>query len=102
MDFFSGFVELIKQGGVVMIILILMSIIAVAIVIERLWFFQRESADSKALLRSLGQRVAADDMAGAIKVAKSSKGMLPRILEFGLRARIERIARTSQMPFPSR
>jgi biopolymer transport protein ExbB len=83
-DFFSGFIELIKQGGVVMIILIVMSIVAVAIVIERLWFFQRESADSKALLRSLGQRVAADDMPGAVKVCKTSKGMLPRILEFGL------------------
>ncbi|MBD5656624.1 MAG: MotA/TolQ/ExbB proton channel family protein [Candidatus Eremiobacteraeota bacterium] len=84
MDFFSGFIELIKQGGVVMIILILMSIVAVAIVIERIWFFQRESGDSKALLRSLGQRVAADDMAGAVKVCKTSSGMLPRILEFGL------------------
>jgi len=83
-DFFSGFIELIKQGGVVMIILILMSIVAVAIVIERIWFFQRESGDSKALLRSLGQRVAADDMAGAVKVCKTSSGMLPRILEFGL------------------
>jgi biopolymer transport protein ExbB len=83
-DFFSGFIELIKQGGVVMIILILMSIVAVAIVIERLWTFQRESADSKALLRSLGDKVAKDDMSGAVQVCKTSKGMLPRILEFGL------------------
>jgi len=83
-DFFGGFVELIKQGGVDMIILILLSIIAVAIVIERLVFFSQQHGDSKALLRTLGQRIAADDMSGAVKVCNSEKGMLPRILAFGL------------------
>lgn len=84
MDFFSGFVELIKQGGVVMIILILMSVVAVAIVIERLVFFSQQHNDSKALLRSLGQKIATDDMSGAVKVCNTEKGMLPRILAFGL------------------
>jgi len=83
-DFFSGFFELIRQGGPDMIVLILLSVIAVAIVIERLVFFSQQHGDSKALLRSLGQRIAADDMPGAIKVCGTNKGMLPRILEFGL------------------
>ena len=72
MDFFSGFIELIKQGGVVMIILIIMSIIAVAIVIERLYTFSQQHGDSKGLLRQLGQKIAADDMAGAIKVCQTN------------------------------
>ena len=84
MDFFGGFFELIKQGGVDMIILIVLSIVAVAIVIERLVFFAQQHGDSKGLLRQLGQRIAADDMPGAMKVCNSNKGMLPRILEFGL------------------
>lgn len=84
MDFFGGFLELIKQGGVDMIILILLSIVAVAIVIERLVFFSQQHGDSKALLRTLGQRIASDDMSGALKVCNSEKGMLPRILAFGL------------------
>ena len=67
-----------------MAVLILMSVIAVAIVIERLWFFSQQHGDSKALLRQLGSRIAADDVPGAIKVTQSNKGMLPRILEFGL------------------
>ncbi len=67
-----------------MIVLILMSIIAVAIVIERLYFFANEAGDTKALLRSLGQRIAVDDIPGAIKLCEQSKGMLPRILAFGL------------------
>ena len=81
---FSGLAELIHQGGTVMIILILLSIIAVAIVIERLYFFANEHGDSRALLRSLGQRIAVDDIPGAIKLCETSKGMLPRILAFGL------------------
>jgi biopolymer transport protein ExbB/TolQ len=83
-DFFGGVVELIKQGGVDIIILILLSIIAVAIVIERLYFFSQQHGDSKALLASIGQRIKADDIPGAIKLCNQSKGILPRILEFGL------------------
>ncbi len=81
---FNGFLELIRQGGPVMIILILMSILAVAIVIERLVFFSNEKGDTKGLLRALGQRIAVDDIPGAIAHCRKSKGMLPRILEFGL------------------
>jgi biopolymer transport protein ExbB len=83
-DFFGGIIELIKQGGVDIIILILLSIIAVAIVIERLYFFSQQHGDSKALLASIGQRIKADDIPGAIKLCNQSKGILPRILEFGL------------------
>ena len=84
MDFFNGALDLIHQGGPIMIVLILMSIVAVAIVIERLVFFQQQHGDSKGLLKKLGQRIAGDDIKGAITVCRSEKGMLPRILEFGL------------------
>ena len=84
MDLFGGVAELIRQGGVDIIILILMSIIAVAIVIERLYFFSQQHGNSKALLAQIEQRINADDIPGAIKLCNESKGILPRILEFGL------------------
>jgi biopolymer transport protein ExbB len=65
-------------------ILLLLSIAVVAVVIERLVFFATQHGDTKGLLRQLGQKIAADDLPGAVKVAQSNKGMLPRILEFGL------------------
>lgn len=65
--------------------LLLLSVVAVAIVIERLMFFASQNSDTKGLLRALGARIAADDLPGAIKVCQQQKGMLPRILEFGLR-----------------
>jgi biopolymer transport protein ExbB len=83
-DIFSGFFQTIQQGGPAMWVLLIMSIVAVAIVIERLLFFGTQHSDTKGLLRDIGQRISADDLEGAKKVCKQNKGMLPRILEFGL------------------
>ena len=66
-------------------ILLVLSIVVVAIVIERLLFFSSQHCDSKGLLRAIGEKIAADDLDGAIKVCQPNKGMLPRILEFGLK-----------------
>lgn len=74
-----------EHGGPVMWMLLLASIIVVAIVIERLVFFASQHGDTKGLLRELGKKIAADDLPGAIKICQANKGMLPRILEFGLR-----------------
>ena len=80
----TKFFETIVAGGPAMWMLLLLSIVAVAIVIERLLFFASQHSDSKGLLRQIGQRIAADDYAGAIKICRQNKGMLPKILEFGL------------------
>ena len=82
---FDGFINTLNQGGPVMYILLLCSVVVVAIVIERLVFFGSQHGDTKGLLRTLGQKIQADDLDGAIKVCQQNKGMLPRILEFGLR-----------------
>jgi biopolymer transport protein ExbB len=76
--------SIMQQGGWDMWILLALSIIVVAIVIERLVFFASQHGDTKGLLRQIAQRIEADDLDGAIKVCRSNKGMLPRILEFGL------------------
>ena len=64
--------------------LLALSIIAVAIVIERLLFFASQHSDTRGLLRQIGQKIAGDDLPGAIKLCHQNKGMLPKILEFGL------------------
>src|ERR1700729_914898 len=66
-------------------ILLVLSVVAIAIVIERLLFFSSQHSDSKGLLRALGQKIAANDLSGAVKVCQQNKGMLPKILEFGLK-----------------
>jgi biopolymer transport protein ExbB len=81
---FSGFFTMIDQGGPAMWILLVMSIAAVAIVIERLLFFASQHSDSKGLLKAIGLKIAEDDLEGAIKICRQNKGMLPKILAFGL------------------
>ncbi len=73
-----------RQGGVDMWVLLGLSVIGLAVVIERLIFFASQHGDTKGLLRAIGQRIAANDIDGAIKVCRGQRGMLPRILEFGL------------------
>lgn len=73
-----------QQGGWDMWLLLAISIIGLAVVIERLVFFASQHGDTKGLLRAIGQKIAQDDIDGAIKVCRSQRGMLPRILEFGL------------------
>ncbi len=72
------------QGGWAMWLLLGISVVGVAIVIERLVFFSTQHSDTKGLLKQIGQRISADDLPGAIKICRQNKGMLPRILEFGL------------------
>ena len=75
---------MIESGGPAMWMLLVLSIIVVAIVIERALFFASQHVDSKGLLRLIGAKVAADDLAGAIAACHRERGMLPRILAFGL------------------
>jgi biopolymer transport protein ExbB len=74
-----------RQGGPDMWILLVLSVAVIAIVIERLVFFFSQHGDTKGLLKAIGDKIAADDLPGAMKVCQSNKGMLPRILEFGLK-----------------
>ena len=74
-----------QQGGWDMYVLLGLSIIGLAIIIERYVFLQTQRTDTRGLLRAIGQKVAANDLPGAIQVTQSQRGMLPRVLEFGLK-----------------
>jgi len=82
---FSGFWSLMQSGGWDMWLLLLISVVGLAVCIERLVFFQTQHSDTKGLLRQIGTKVSADDLNGAIEICRKNRGMLPRILEFGLR-----------------
>jgi len=75
----TGFFDTIQKGGPAMWMLLVLSVAAVAIVIERLLFFASQHSDSKGLLRSIGQKISADDLPGAIKLCRQNKGVIGTI-----------------------
>ena len=84
MQLFKAFYDFLQVGGVAMWMLLVLSIVSFGIVLERLYFFARQHASPTKLLREIGDRVARDDMQGALAVCDRYRGMLPRILQFGL------------------
>jgi biopolymer transport protein ExbB len=84
MNAMSDFIAFLNTGGFAMYALLLLSIVSVGIVLERVFFFTRQHSDPQQLLREIGDRVAKDDMKGAIAVCDRNRGMLPKILQFGL------------------
>jgi biopolymer transport protein ExbB len=47
-------------------------------------FFAQQHGDTQGLLRQIGAKIEQDDYNGAIKICNQNKGMLPKILRFGL------------------
>lgn len=84
MGFFGAFVDFLNRGGPAMYALLILSIVSVGIVLERLYFFSKQHSDPNQLLREIGDRVSKSDMNGAIAVCDRHRGMLPKILQFGL------------------
>ena len=68
--------SLMQQGGWDMWLLLLISVVGLAVVIERLVFFATQHGDTKGLLRAIGGKIAADDIDGAIKVCRSQRALI--------------------------
>jgi len=83
-DYFNNFIHFLQRGGPAMIGLLICSIAVVAVVIERLVFFAQQHGDTRGLLRQIGAKIEQDDLTGAIRICNQNKGMLPKILRFGL------------------
>ena len=75
-----------QQGGWDMWLLLLISIVGLAVVIERLVFFQSRSMAIRKVCCARSERRSPPTISTArSKSARRTSGMLPRILEFGLR-----------------
>ncbi|MBW3623307.1 MAG: MotA/TolQ/ExbB proton channel family protein [Armatimonadetes bacterium] len=78
--------ELIQRGGIVMYPLLLCSILALAVMIERAYALRRAAADHEALMVKLRNRLLEGDLNGAIETCRATPGPVARVLEGGLNA----------------
>lgn len=67
-----------------MIALLAMSVLVVAIILERVVFLMQQRTNAEKLVEELGTRIAAGDVAGAIGLCDGRSGVLPKVLKAGL------------------
>ena len=72
--------ELFIRGGWVMFAILAASILAVAIIIERLLFFARAKNDDVGLIRSIEEALSAGDPSRAIEVARKNTGLVSNVM----------------------
>lgn len=80
----SGLVTLFVQGGRFMWLLLICSVVAVAVIIERLITLQRARTDVAKLMSKIIGSLHNDGVDGAIKVCESTRGPIAAIIHAGL------------------
>ena len=86
---FTAGIELMGKGGVLMYPIFLASVIAGAIIIERLIFFKKCKEDPEEIFKAIKDLAESDNKIGFNDLKKSKEGPVSRILEVGLKAHKE-------------
>ena len=81
----SGLVEFFQKGGKFMWGLLFLSVVGVAVIIERAITLQKAKADVRKLMEGVVVSLKKGDLEGALDVCASTRGPIPQILHAGLR-----------------
>jgi biopolymer transport protein ExbB len=73
--------ELLVKGGWVMYAILATSVVAVAIIVERLLYFARIRNDDAGLIRSVEQRLRSEGAAGALQACRQHRGPVRKLVE---------------------
>ena len=76
--------ELIQQGGVIMVLIIMLSIVAVAIIIERLMYFKKIMGDEESLLRRLRGALEKGHFDEALSICDSNQSPVTNLMKVGI------------------
>ena len=79
-----GFLELIIKGGVLMIPIILCSVIAVAVIVERAISLHRAQVDSETFFKAAEEPIRRNKIVEALNLCDQTVGSVPRIVKSGL------------------
>jgi biopolymer transport protein ExbB len=84
MGFLKGISEAFHEGGWGMWLILIVSIVTVAIIVERAVFLMKASVDKDKLLALLKSQVMSGNVQGAIKVCSGNPTPMTRIVQAGL------------------
>ncbi len=79
--------ELIDQGGIIIILIFALSIVAAAIIIERLIYFRRIQGDEEQLLRRLKTTLEKSHFDEALAICESNPSPITNLMRVGLEHR---------------
>jgi len=85
MTIFESAMDLVTKGGVIMLPILLCSVIAVAIILERLMYFNKRKEDPEALYKAVREALRKKNAAKALEVCRQSRGPVAKVLETGVR-----------------
>ncbi len=77
-------VDVIVRGGLVMVPLLLCSVLAVAVSLERVWFMVRARVDTEDLMEDVKLALAQGKVLEAMQIAKKSRGPVASVLSAGI------------------
>ncbi|MEK9627613.1 MAG: MotA/TolQ/ExbB proton channel family protein [Nitrospinota bacterium] len=88
-DTFASGIELMGKGGIMMYPIFLASVIAVAIIIERLIFFKKCKEEPEDIFAAIKEMVRKDKHIGPGDLKQAQDGPVSRMMEVGVKARKE-------------
>lgn len=76
--------ELMQRGGAIMYPIILCSVIALGIILERLYYLRRIKIDTVVFMNNIESTLKRNKIAEAVKICEDTKGPVARIVKAGL------------------
>jgi len=70
-------IELVQRGGVIIVLIFLLSIVAVAIVVERLLFFRKTRGDEETIMRRLESVLSKGNFDEALAICEAMPSPIP-------------------------
>jgi len=80
-------IDLIQQGGVIFVIILILSVVGVAIVIERLIFFRRNRGDEDTIMRRLETTLTKGNFDEALAVCEAMPSPITNLMKVGIEHR---------------
>jgi len=76
--------DIIVRGGPIMGLIILCSIIAFAVFLERIWYLRSAKIDTRKFMRDISYKVKSNKVMEAVDMCDATKGPIARILKSGI------------------
>lgn len=80
-------VELIQKGGIIVVIILILSVVGIAIVIERLLFFRKNRGDEETIMRRLEATLAKGNFDEALAICENMPSPITNLMKVGIEHR---------------